>query len=59
MKALGFPKVILEGDSLNIRREAKDLSKVGWTIEELIKEGKIHLDKLDEVIIQHTYREGN
>ena len=56
---IGYHKLWLEGDSLNIINMLNNRNMVMWNIEGSILEIKNLLNKFYNVIISHNYQEGN
>ena len=56
---LGYSKLWLEGDSLNIINTLNNFFKISWSIEATVMEIKSLIQKFEKVVISHTYREAN
>ena len=56
---LGYPKLWLEGDSLNIINTLNNKNSISWLIEAMVMEIKSLIHKFEKVVISHTYREAN
>ena len=56
---LGYSKLWLEGDSLNIINTINNKNEISWSIEATVMEIKTLIQKFEKVVISHTYREVN
>ena len=56
---LGYSKLWLEGDSMNIINTLNNKNAISWSIEATIMEIKTLIQKFDKVAISHIYREAN
>ena len=56
---LGYSKLWLEGDSLNIINTLNNKNSISWSIEATVMEIKSLIQKFEKVVISHTYREAN
>lgn len=56
---LGFSKLWLEGDSLNIVNIINNKNSISWSIEAIVKEIKSLIQKFEKVVISHTFQEAN
>ena len=56
---LGYSKLWLEGDSLNIINTLNNKNSSSWSIEATIKEIKTLIQKFEKVAISHIYCEAN
>ena len=52
---LGYPKLWLEGDSLNIINTLNNKNSISWSIEARVMEIKSLIHKFEKVVISHTY----
>ena len=55
----GYPKLWLEGDSLNIINTLNNKNSISWSIEATVMEIKSLIHKFEKVVISHTYQEAN
>ena len=56
---LGYSKLWLEGDSLNIINTLNNKNAISWSIEAMIMEIKTLIQKFEKVAISHIYHEAN
>lgn len=52
----GYPKLWLEGDSLNIINMLNNKNSITWSIEATVMEIKSLINKSEKIIISHTVR---
>ncbi len=57
--ALGFKKIIAEGDNITIINVLNGKWRVPWSIKDTIEEIREELRNFDYIKISHCYREGN
>ena len=57
--ASGIEQLWLEGDSLNIINCILGVTKPSWTIESIIEDLKLDLNKFKNYHVSHVYREAN
>lgn len=55
----GYDKVWVEGDSLNIINNLRNISHPSWMVESLINDALNILDSFNQYFISHVYKEGN
>ena len=57
--ALGFRKIIAEGDNLSIVNVINGIWKTPWSIKDITEDIREELKNFDYIKISHCYREGN
>jgi ribonuclease HI len=58
-KRLNFPKLIIEGDSQIIINAIRTKKMPNWILNSKIEEINHILESFPEILVKHTYREGN